>query len=382
MKFFHVSDLHIGKRIGNYSTNLIEDQTDVLTKIVALAKEEQPDAILIAGDVYDKPMPTIEAVQLLDRFLVWLNELGISIFLISGNHDSIERMAFGAELMKSSNVHIVQTYNGEMQPAVVSDAHGEVQVWMLPHLRPSSVRKHHPNTNINSCSDAVAAALGNAVINTNKRNVLVAHQFVTGSITCDSEEIVVGDSENVDAALFDAFDYVALGHIHRPQHIKRETLRYSGTPLMYSLSEADHTKSVTVVEMESKGKITISELPLELPRVIREVRGTYEELMSRANYRDTNIDDLVHIVLTNEQEEPDAIAKLRNVYPHILNLRYDNQRTQAVYAFETSPTTAQRTPVDLFSDFFENQHGGRKLSAEQSEYVSAVFGELKEAMLS
>ena len=253
---------------------------------------------------------------------------------------------------------------------------------MLPHLRPSSVRRHHPNLNIDSYSDAVAAALGSAVINTNKRNVLVAHQFVTGSITSDSEEIVVGDSENVDADLFEPFDYVALGHIHRPQHIKRETLRYSGTPLMYSLSEANHTKSVTVVEMEEKGKITIFELPLELPRVIREVRGTYEELMSRANYRDTNREDLIHIVLTDEQEEPDAIAKLRNVYPHILNLRYDNQRTQAVYAFETSPTTAQRTPVDLFSEFFENQHSRRKLSAEQSEYVSAVFGELKEAMLS
>jgi len=380
MKFFHLSDLHLGKRV--YEFSMLEDQRDILEKIVALAKEHKPDAVFIAGDVYDKSMPVVEAVQLLDRFLVWLNELGIAVFIISGNHDNAERVAFGAELLKNSDVHIVRSYNGKMQPVTLSDEYGELHIWMLPYLRPSIVRKHFADKDIITYTDALAAALSAATLDASARNVLIAHQFITGAATSESEEITIGGSENVDGSLFDDFDYVALGHLHRPQKIGRETIRYSGTPLKYAFSEADHTKSVTAVTMGDKGEIEISELPLVPLREMREVRGMYNEIMNRNNYRDTNTEDYVRITLTDEQDEPDAMAKLRNVYPNIMRLEYDNKRTQASGSFETAAPTGRKTPLQLFGELFEKQNG-QPMNDVQSEYVENKFNEiLREAVRS
>jgi len=375
MKFFHLSDLHLGKRVNEFS--MLEDQWDILQKIVVLAKEHKPDVVLIAGDIYDKSMPIVEAVQLLDRFLVWLNELGIAVFIVSGNHDNAERVAFGAELLKNSSVHIVQSYSGKMAPITLSDGYGNINIWMLPYLKPSLVRRHFPDRDVVTYSDAISAALSNANLDTSARNVLIAHQFVTGATTSESEEILVGGSENVDSSIFDGFDYVALGHIHRPQQIGRETLRYSGTPLKYSFSEASHTKSVTVVDMDGKGEISISELPLSPLREMREIRGTYNEIMNRNSYRGTNTEDYVHIVLTDEQSEPDAMAKLRNVYPNLMRLEYDNRRTQAASSFETVASTEKKTPPQLFGELFEMQNG-QPMSEEQSEYVTSLFNEIWE----
>ena len=375
MKFFHLSDLHLGKRVNEFS--MLEDQWDILQKIVVFAKEHKPDAVLIAGDVYDKSMPIVEAVQLLDRFLVWLNELGITVFIVSGNHDNAERVAFGAELLKNSSVHIVQSYNGKIAPVTLSDGYGDINIWMLPYLKPSLIRRHFPDRDVNTYSDAISAALSNANLDISARNVLIAHQFVTGAITSESEEISVGGSENVDGSVFDGFDYVALGHIHRPQQICRETLRYCGTPLKYSFSEASHTKSVTVVDMDSKGEIKITELPLAPLRDMREVRGTYNEIMNRNSYRGTNTDDYIHIVLTDEQDEPDAISKLRNVYPNLMRLEYDNKRTQAASSFETVASTEKKTPSQLFGELFEMQNG-QPMSEDQSKYVTNLFNEIWE----
>jgi len=373
MKFFHLSDLHLGKRVNEFS--MLEDQWDILQKIVVFAKEHKPDAVLIAGDVYDKSMPIVEAVQLLDRFLVWLNELGITVFIVSGNHDNAERVAFGAELLKNSSVHIVQSYNGKIAPVTLSDGYGDINIWMLPYLKPSLIRRHFPDRDVNTYSDAISAALSNANLDISARNVLIAHQFVTGAITSESEEISVGGSENVDGSVFDGFDYVALGHIHRPQQICRETLRYCGTPLKYSFSEASHTKSVTVVDMDGKGEIKITELPLVPLRDMREVRGTYNEIMNRNSYRGTNTEDYIHIVLTDEQDEPDAMAKLRNIYPNLMRLEYDNRRTQAVSSLETVASTDKKTPSELFGDLFEMQNG-QPMNEEQSKYVSNMFYEI------
>lgn len=375
MKFFHLSDLHLGKRVNEFS--MLEDQWDILQKIVVFAKEHKPDAVLIAGDVYDKSMPIVEAVQLLDRFLVWLNELGITVFIVSGNHDNAERVAFGAELLKNSSVHIVQSYNGKIAPVTLSDGYGDINIWMLPYLKPSLIRRHFPDRDVNTYSDAISAALSNANLDISARNVLIAHQFVTGAITSESEEISVGGSENVDGSVFDGFDYVALGHIHRPQQICRETLRYCGTPLKYSFSEASHTKSVTVVDMDGKGEIKITELPLAPLRDMREVRGTYNEIMNRNSYRGTNTDDYIHIVLTDEQDEPDAISKLRNVYPNLMRLEYDNKRTQAASSFETVASTEKKTPSQLFGELFEMQNG-QPMSEDQSKYVTNLFNEIWE----
>ncbi|MDY0256210.1 exonuclease SbcCD subunit D [Gudongella oleilytica] len=378
MKFFHLSDLHLGKRVNELS--MLEDQWDILQKIVVFAKEHKPDAVLIAGDVYDKSMPIVEAVQLLDRFLVWLNELGITVFIISGNHDNAERVAFGAELLKNSSVHIVQSYNGKIAPVTLSDGYGDINIWMLPYLKPSLVRRHFPDKDVVTYSDAISAALSNANLDASTRNVLIAHQFVTGAITSESEEISVGGSENVDGSVFDGFDYVALGHIHRPQQICRETLRYSGTPLKYSFSEASHTKSVTVVDMGGKGEITISELPLAPLRDMREVRGTYNEIMNRNSYRGTNTEDYIHIVLTDEQDEPDAISKLRNVYPNLMRLEYDNRRTQTASSLETVASTEKKTPSQLFGELFEMQNG-QPMSEDQSKYVTNLFNEIWEEVV-
>lgn len=375
MKFFHLSDLHLGKRVNEFS--MLEDQWDILQKIVVLAKENKPDAVLIAGDVYDKSMPIVEAVQLLDRFLVWLNELGIAVFIVSGNHDNAERVAFGAELLKNSSVHIVQSYNGKIAPVTLSDGYGDINIWMLPYLKPSLVRRHFSDKDVVTYSDAISAALSNADLDISARNVLIAHQFVTGAITSESEEISVGGSENVDGSIFDRFDYVALGHIHRPQQICRETLRYSGTPLKYSFSEANHTKSVTVVDMDSKGEITISELPLSPLRDMREIRGTYNEIMNRNSYRGTNTEDYIHIVLTDEQDEPDAMAKLRNVYPNLMRMEYDNRRTQAASTLETVASTEKKTPSQLFGELFEMQNG-QPMNEEQLKYVTNLFNEIWE----
>ena len=375
MKFFHLSDLHLGKRVNEFS--MLEDQWDILQKIVVLAKEHKPDAVFIAGDVYDKSMPIVEAVQLLDRFLVWLNELGIAVFIVSGNHDNAERVAFGAELLKNSSVHIVQSYNGKIAPVTLSDGYGDINIWMLPYLKPSLVRRHFPDKDVVTYSDAISTALSNANLDISARNVLIAHQFVTGAITSESEEISVGGSENVDGSIFDGFDYVALGHIHRPQQICRETLRYSGTPLKYSFSEANHTKSVTVVDMDSKGEITITEFPLVPLHDMREIRGTYNEIMNRNSYRGTNTEDYIHIVLTDEQDEPDAIAKLRNVYPNLMRLEYDNRRTQAASSLETVASTEKKTPSQLFGELFEMQNG-QPMSEEQSKYVTNLFNEIWE----
>lgn len=378
MKFFHLSDLHLGKRI--YEFSMLEDQREILLKIVMLAKENKPDAVLIAGDVYDKSMPVVEAVQLLDRFLVWLNELGITVFIISGNHDSAERVAFGAELLRNSNVHIVQSYSGRMDPISIKDEFGDIYVWMLPYLKPSIVRRHFPDKDINSYSDAVAAALSSATMDLTERNVLIAHQFVTGAITSESEEIMVGGSENVNGALFDSFDYVALGHIHRPQNIGRPTLRYCGTPLMYSFSEVNDSKSITVVEMSRKGEIEVSELPLTPTRTMREIRGTYNEIMNRDNYRNTNNEDYIRIILTDEQDEPEAMAKLRNVYPNVMCVEYENKRTRAASSLETVVSTDKKTPTEHLGEFFEMQNG-QPMNDEQTKYTETLFAEIWEEVV-
>ncbi len=377
MKFFHISDLHLGKRVNEFS--MIDNQSDILQKIVVLAKENKPDAVLIAGDVYDKSMPTIEAVQLLDRFLVWLNDLEIAVFMISGNHDSAERVAFGADLLKHSNVHIVQSYNGKMKPITLEDEFGSINIWMMPYLKPSLVRGYFSEKTIDTYSSAVSAALSNIELNSSLRNVLVAHQFVTGAeISEGSEEISVGGSENIDGALFNAFDYVALGHIHRPQSMGRETMRYCGAPLKYSVSEINQQKSVTVVDMGEKGSINISELPLTPHHEMLEVRGTYDEIMNRSFYREIDTEkDYIHIILTDEHDEPDALVKLRNIYKNIISFRYDNKRTQTSTSFESISDLDKKSPVELFGELFAVQNG-QAMNEQQEEYVRDLFATIWE----
>lgn len=370
MKFLHLSDLHIGKRVNEFS--MLEDQEYILTKINNIIDDEKPDAVVIAGDVYDKSVPSAEAVQLFDDFLCRLAQRKLQVFVISGNHDSAERMAFGGRLMDISGVHMSPVYNGKVEAISLDDEFGKVNFFMLPFVKPANVRRFFEDAQIESYTDAIRVAVENMNVNADERNVIVTHQFVTGAEKCESEEISVGGSDNVDASVFDCFDYVALGHIHGPQNIGSERVRYCGTPLKYSFSEAKHKKSVTVVEMGEKGSLEIRTIALEPKRDMREIKGTYAEITLKENYINTNTDDYMHITLTDEEDIPDAIGKLRVIYPNLMKLDYDNKRTRSSAKLDIIENIEQRSPLDLFAEFYEKQNN-QPMTDGQSEFMKSLI---------
>lgn len=370
MKLIHLSDLHLGKRVNEFS--MLQDQQYILTEILQIIDREKPDGVMIAGDVYDKSVPSAEAVALLDDFLVRLAKRDLQVFLISGNHDSPERMAFGGRLMTQSGVHLAPVYDGKVSPITLTDNYGPVNLYLLPFLKPAHVRRCFPEREILTYTDALAAAIEAMGVDPAQRNVLVTHQFVTGAARCDSEEISVGGTDNVDVSVFEPFDYVALGHIHGPQQVGRETVRYCGTPLKYSFSEAKHQKSVTVVELGEKGAVSVRTVPLTPMRDLAELRGTYEELTFRGFYQGTSYPrDYVHITLTDEEDIPDAVSKLRIIYPNLMKLDYDNKRTRAGIVLERAEDQ-QRSPLDLLEEFYEKQNG-QPMGEEQRAFAKNLM---------
>ena len=367
MKFIHLSDLHLGKRVNEFS--MLEDQRCILAEILRIIDEERPDGVLIAGDVYDKSVPSAEAVALLDDFLVRLAKRDLQIFLISGNHDSAERMAFGGRLMEGSGVHLAPVYDGRVSPITLTDGHGPVKVYLLPFIKPAHVRRCFPEREISTYTDALSAAIEAMGVDQAERNVLVTHQFVTGAARCDSEEVTVGGTDNVDVSVFAPFDYVALGHLHGPQTVGRETVRYCGTPLKYSFSETGQQKSVTVVELGPKGTVTVGTVPLTPLRDLAELRGTYEELTFRGFYEGTSYQkDYVHITLTDEEDIPDAARKLQIIYPNLMKLDYDNKRTRAGLHLDGAEDAENRSPLELLEEFYEKQNG-QPMGGEQRDFA-------------
>ncbi len=354
MKLMHLSDLHLGKRVNGFS--MMEDQRYILKQIMEIAEQEQPDGILIAGDVYDKGIPTVEAVQLLNDFLCRLANVGIPVFLISGNHDSAERLAFGAELLESCRVHISPVYDGELKKVTLTDEHGPVHVYLMPFLKPAYVRHVHPEAEVDSYERAVRVVLEKTSVNLKERNVLVAHQFVTGAKSCESEEISVGGLDQIDASVFKEFDYVALGHIHSPQNVGREMVRYCGTPLKYSFSESSQTKTVTLVTLGQKGEIQIEECPLVPLRDMRSIKGTYEEVTRRSFYENSNTLDYLQVILTDEEDVLDGLQKLRVIYPNLMQLVYDNRRTRENRSLLSEKTVQRKSELELFEEFYQLQN--------------------------
>lgn len=375
MKLIHLSDLHLGKRVNEFS--MLEDQAYILGQILGVLDGEDPDAVLIAGDVYDKAVPAAEAVQLFDDFLYALAQRGKQVFIISGNHDSPERIAFGGRLMDQRGIHMSPVYGGTVTPTILTDAYGEVHVYMLPFVKPAHVRRWFAEEPIESYTDAVAVAIEHMNVDPNVRNILVTHQFVTGAQRSDSEHISVGGADNVDVTVFEPFDYVALGHIHGPQSIGRETVRYCGTPLKYSFSEAAHQKSVTVVELREKGSVTVRTVPLVPRRELRELRGTYLELTDRANYLHTATEDYLHITLTDEEDVPDAIGRLRVIYPNLMKLDYDNRRTRNTARLDLDRDLERKSPLALFEEFYAKQNG-QAMTPAQRELSAALVREIWE----
>lgn len=376
MKFLHLADLHLGKRVNGFS--MLEDQAHILRQILAILDDEQPDGVLIAGDVYDKSVPSVEAVELLDGFLTELRTRGVPVLLISGNHDSPERLAFGGRVMDSCGIHISPVYDGALAPVTLHDEFGPVHVWLLPFVKPAHMRRWFPDADIESYTDAVAEAVAHMDIDTAARNVLVTHQFVTGGARSGSEELSVGGTDNVDSGVFAPFDYVALGHLHGAQHIGRETIRYAGSPLKYSFSEARQHKSVTVVTLGEKGDVQVRTVALTPLRELREIRGSYDELTARSFYEHTTYrSDYLHLILTDEQDVFDAMSRLRTIYPYLMTLDYDNARTRAAGGMSVPAETERRTPPELFEALYQRQNH-QPMSEVQREYIAQLMEQIME----
>ena len=376
MKIIHLSDLHLGKRVNEFS--MLEDQQFILTKIINIIDEQKPDGVIIAGDVYDKSVPSAEAVELFDDFLVRLSKRDLKVFVISGNHDSAERIAFGGRLMNKSGIYMSPVYNGKVEPIAINDEWGEINVYMLPFVKPTNVRRYYPESEIVTYTDAVKTAVDGMNIDASKRNILVTHQFVTGALRTESEDISVGGTDNVDASVFADFDYVALGHIHRSQSCTSNFIRYSGTPLKYSFSEVGDNKSVTVVTIKAKGDITLDFIPLTPKRDMVEIKGSYEELTLKCFWENTTYnEDYMHITLTDEEDVPDALARLRVIYKNIMKLDYDNKRTRTINQINGAENVKEKSPFEHFSEFYELQNG-QPLSNEQSELVKSIIEQIWE----
>lgn len=376
MKIIHLADLHIGKRVNEFS--MIDDQKYILNQILEIIDKEKPDAVIIAGDVYDKQVPSIEAVELLDSFISDISKRKTTTFIISGNHDSAERLAFGSSLMAMGKIYISPVYNGKISKYTLKNDFGSANFYLLPFVKPSHVKRFFPDKKIESYTDAIKVVVDNLKLDTSEINILIAHQFVTGASRTESEEISVGGLDNVDASVFEDFDYVALGHIHRPQKIGTERIRYCGTPLKYSFSEVNDAKSVSIIEINSKEDFNLRTIPLIPKRDMRKIRGTYEELTTKTSYENTNTDDYIHVTLTDEFNVADAIQKLRVIYKNIMKLEYDNIRTRESRKINLDNMVIEnKNPLEIFSEFYKLQNN-KEMDDEQKKIIKKIMEEVWE----
>lgn len=374
MRFMHLSDLHLGKKVNGYS--MIEDQKYIINNILQIIDNEKIESVIIAGDVYDKSVPPVDAVELFNDFLEELENRNLYVFVISGNHDSPERIAFGNSFMRKSKIFFSPVYNGEINAIELNDEYGKINIWMLPFIKPLNVRKVYEDKVINTYNDAVKIVIDNLKIDTNERNIMITHQFVTGAERTDSEEISVGGSDNIDVSNFDKFDYTALGHIHRPQNCKSERVRYSGTPLKYSFSEAKDKKSATIIDIKEKNNISIKTVPFKPLRDMVEIKGKYNDIMRLDFYKDTSYrEDYMHIILTDEEDIPDVITKLRAVYHNIMKVDYDNIRTRSSNQIKEIENIESFSPFELFSDFYKQQNN-KSMNEEQNNYIKNTIEEI------
>ena len=375
MKIMHLSDLHIGKKVNEYS--MLQDQIYILKEILHIIDDEKVETVIIAGDVYDRSLPPNEALELFDEFLYQLSSRNVNVFVISGNHDSPERISYGGRMMTENKIFLSPVYDGNVKPITLNDDYGEVNFYLLPFVRPADIRRYFPDENIENYTDAVKVAIDNMNVDFSERNILVTHQFVTGAELSESEDIIVGGTDNVSGEVFDGFDYVALGHIHREQTVGKDNIRYCGTPLKYSFSEAKNIKSVTILDFNDKGNIEYSKIPLTPFRDMREIRGTYYELTLKSSYESTNTEDYLHITLTDEEDIPDAIGKLRSIYPNIMKLDYDNLRTRGSGTVDAIENIESKSPFELFADLFKQQNN-QDMSEEQEEIMRNLIDKIRE----
>lgn len=372
MRFVHLSDLHLGKTVNEISMLDNGDQQYILDEIIGIVRTETPDGVIIAGDVYDRPVPPAEAVSLFDGFLTRLSECGAKVFVIGGNHDSAERIAFGRQFFAKSGIFLSPVYNGAVEPIAMEDSFGTVNVYMLPFIRPAHVRHIFPDESAETYTQAVGNAIAHMNVDVSRRNILVTHQFVTGSERSDSETVSVGGADNVDVDVFKPFDYVALGHIHKPQSVSRETVRYSGSPLKYSFSETGHEKSAAVVDIAEKGSVSVRTVPLKPLREMRVITGSFEDLKNYGSYKD----DYIKAVLTDEYVIPEAFGILSENFPYLMKLEYE-RKSAYVPDTEAAAALPDKSGTEYFSELFMKIHG-RPLNDDEMQAAADIFRLLAE----
>lgn len=373
MKFIHLGDLHIGKRVNEF--NMLEDQKFILEQVLSIIDEHKVEGALIAGDVYDKTVPTVEAVKVFDWFLTELYRRNLEVYMISGNHDSAERLAFGNRLLAEEGIYVSEAFDGEIRSVSSNASGGLVRVFMMPFIKPISVRKYFENEEIVSYDDAVKAVIDSIDLDKSKVNIILAHQFVAGAARSESEETAIGGVDSISVDNFKGFDYVALGHLHGPQKLGRDTVRYAGSPLKYSFSEVNHNKSVPIIEVSDNGELGVTLVALKPFRDMRVITGTYDQVMAFDFYKDTNVDDYIKVVLTDEEPIHEVLSKLRSVYPNIMTLEFDNARTKKSMEVKAFEEVEQETPYNLISKFYEMRNN-QEMSDKQAEICNKLIEEI------
>ena len=380
MKILHLADLHIGKVVLEQS--MLEDQKYMLNQIIEKIKEENIDIVLISGDVYDRSIPPADSVKVLNNFLkILVKDLNLKVFVIAGNHDSKERLSFGSEIFAEEGLHIVADYEGKLEKITLKDEFGDLNIYMLPYVKPIEVKQYFEEE-INSYHDAVKKIIEQESIDENSRNIILSHQFVTAGNEepekSESETLFLGGTENVDVSCFNKFDYVALGHIHGPQRIGRDTARYAGTILKYSFSEVNQKKSLTIIDFKEKGNLQISLIPLTPLRDMRVIKGPIEELIKEENYIGTNREDYIRAIITNEEPVYDAIGQIKKIYPNTLRLDIENSKTSINSGMKLSDldNIKKKDEVELFNEFYKFQHN-KDLEDFQIEILKSVVKEVK-----
>ena len=379
MRLCHLSDLHLGLKLHDVS--LLEDQRQILLQILDLLEQERPDAIMICGDVYDRSVPSAEAVELFDDFLTSLAGLQIPVLLISGNHDSAERLQFGSKLFAKSNIYIAAKYEGFIPKVTLQDASGPVNFYLLPFVKPAVIRyfavlneeltKQEAEEKLSTYHATVKYAIDKLLLDEGERNVLLAHQFITGANKGGSEDISVGGLDNIGAEVFAKFDYVALGHIHGAQKVGNEKIYYCGTPMKYSFAEAEQKKALTIIDLGAQGDLALKSIALVPPHDLRKIKGSYAELTNRKNYEGTAIEDYLHITLTDEVDIPDAMNKLRTIYPNVLTLEYERKQNQIEQTM-LGAKLEQIDPMELFASFYKLQNNA-DMQPEQIAIMQEIF---------
>lgn len=371
MRFLHLADLHLGKRLRDIS--FLEDQADILRQITHYAKRYAVDCVLIAGDIYQSTNPSAEAMALLDDFLGKLRQMQIKVFMISGNHDSEARIAYLSHLIREAGVYTSTAFTGTLQQITMEDEHGEYVISLLPFCKPVHVRMHYPDADILTYEDAIACVMQHSPIDTEKRNLLLCHQCIAGCSVCDSEMHAVGGLDTVSAELFSAFDYVALGHLHQGQQVLRPTIRYAGSPLKYSVSECDHKKSIPLVEFGKKGEISVELLPLTPLHDMRCVEGKLEDVLQMLYS-----EDYIQVTLTDDMVPPDAVTRLHTVFPNMLHMRIMNSRTDDDRTVFTEERTDAFNAESLFCEFYALQNNDKQPPKAQLELLQSYIKQLWE----